>query len=102
MKQSFTLGAQVVFADVPQLEIFAKNVLSIARLAKGSGLQVCHQVLSIGEMMRTLCEVFVAGAVPLIKDGLEATSQVIAPSPDLPATRSFQAALLDLREEVCR
>ena len=69
---------------------------------EGTHLLAGHEVLSIGEMMRTLCEVFVAGAMPLIKDGVEATSQVIVPSPDLPAPRSFQTALRDLREEVCR
>lgn len=70
--------------DVPEPELFVENVLSI------------------GQVMRTYCGVFVSGATPLMATGLEATSQVIAPLPDLPATRFFQAALLDLREEVCR
>lgn len=83
-------------------DVAAAIVHALREGVEGTHLLAGHEVLSIGEMMRTLCEVFVAGAVPLIKDGLEATSQVIAPSPYFPATRSFQAALLDLREEVCR
>lgn len=78
------LDAQVVLADVPESELFVQNVLSI------------------GQVMRTHCGVFALGETALMATDVEAARQVIVLSPDLPATCSSQAALLDLREEVCR
>ncbi len=65
----------------------------------GAHLLAGHQTVSIGEMMQTLCDVFVPGKMPLLKEGAEATDQVIVPSSFLPMTRSFHDALLDIQEE---
>jgi nucleoside-diphosphate-sugar epimerase len=87
----------VYVKDVAQSIAFAAQ-----RRLEGTHLLAGHEIMSVSAMMQALCDVFNPGTSPLIKDGPEAMSQVIAPSLDLPATRSFRAALLDIHQEGCR
>ena len=64
---------------------------------EGVHLLAGHEVLSISEMMRALCDIYLPGRHPAIKDGPEASNQVIKPSDFLPRTRGFRDALADMR-----
>jgi nucleoside-diphosphate-sugar epimerase len=55
------------------------------------------EILPVSQMLETLCEIVLPGTTPLIKEGTEATNQVVQPSPELPRTRTFREALLDIR-----
>lgn len=54
------------------------------------------EITSIKAMMQLISETFVPGSEPLLSAGGEASDQVIEPSPQLPTTRSFAAALQDI------
>ncbi len=64
---------------------------------EGTHLLAGHEVLSIGEMMHEICDTFLPGRHPAIKDGPEASNQMITPSAFLPVTRGFRDALADMR-----
>jgi UDP-glucose 4-epimerase len=56
------------------------------------------EVLSVSEMMKTVCDTLLPGTAPVVKEGARAADQVVAPSAQLPATRSLRDALLDIRD----
>lgn len=72
-------------------------VCALRKGIEGTHLLAGHEVLSIGEMMRELCNAFLPGWHPATKDGPEASNQVIRPSAFLPVTRGFRDALADMR-----
>ena len=67
-----------------------ENNISGVHLLSGS------EILSVSQMLETLCEILLPGKTPLIKEGAEAANQVVSPSPELPPTRTFREALLDI------
>jgi len=72
-------------------------VSALRERIEGTHLLAGHEVLSIGEMMGALCDTLLPGLHPAIKDGPEASNQVIMPSAFLPGTRRFRDALADIR-----
>lgn len=77
-------------------DVAAGIVFALDNDLRGTHLLAGSEVLSIAEMLRSVCDVFLPGTVPLTIDGPEAGSQVIAPSRGLPGTRSWRDALLDM------
>jgi UDP-glucose 4-epimerase len=63
---------------------------------QGTHLVSGHETLSIADLLRNICHVFLPGQRPLVKSGSDATDQVIEPSSLLPRTRKFREALADL------
>lgn len=72
--------------------VLKNNILGIHLLA-GS------EVLSVKEMLQTLCDIATPGKVVTVVKGSEAKNQVIEPSDSLPATRTFRDAVLDMKEQ---
>jgi UDP-glucose 4-epimerase len=66
---------------------------------EGTHLLAGNEVLSIGDMLRAICDEFLPGARPLSKEGPEATDQVVDSSSVLPVSRGFREALADIRKE---
>lgn len=63
----------------------------------GRHLMAGSETLSVAAMLQTICDVFLPGQEPILKDGEEASDQVVQPSPGLPPSRSFHDALFDMR-----
>lgn len=87
--------------------IYVKDVAAtiadvLRRDVSGTHLVAGSDVLSINEMLSSLCEVFLPGTEPLRREGHAGSDQLIDPSPDLLQARSFRAALEDMRAEVGR
>jgi nucleoside-diphosphate-sugar epimerase len=53
-----------------------------------------HQPISIAQMIKDICSVYLDGANPSYKDGSEAINQIIEVSNDLPQTMLFKDALI--------
>jgi UDP-glucose 4-epimerase len=64
----------------------------------GTHLLAGHECISLGEMLQQLCDAFLHGSRPVLKEGPEATDQLITPSSALPVTRGFREALIDIRD----
>lgn len=60
----------------------------------GTHLVAGSEVLSIADMMSSICDVYLPGETPSFVAGDEATDQIVIPSPDMPPTRRFREALL--------
>lgn len=82
--------------------IYVKDVAEAIVFALQQRLEGTHflagsEVTSINQMLQTVCDTLLPGVQPAMAEGLEATSQVIEPSPLLPKTRGFSAALTDIK-----
>ena len=64
---------------------------------QGTHLLAGSESLTISQMMESICNTFLPGQHPEVKEGPEASNQVIMPSPALPETRSFLEALVEIR-----
>lgn len=64
----------------------------------GTHLLAGHEVRSVSEMLQQICDIFLPGMHPVIKDGPQAINQVVIPSSILPRTRGFHDALIDIRK----
>lgn len=64
----------------------------------GVHLLAGDEVMSIGEMLQQVCDTFMPGRHPLIDGEAQSMSQVVIPSTELPITRGFHEALVDIRE----
>ncbi len=83
--------------------IYVKDVVQAITFALNNRLEGTHllagrEYMSISQMMKEICSIFLPGQYPLIKDGPEAFSQVIQPSLSLPRTRGFRDALTDIKD----
>ncbi|MEW6165096.1 MAG: NAD(P)-dependent oxidoreductase [Pseudomonadota bacterium] len=83
--------------------IYVKDVARAIAFALQGGLAGTHllagsEVMPVNEMLQEVCNTFLPGQRPLHKDGQEAKSQVIQPSPHLPKTRGFREALADIKD----
>ena len=82
--------------------IYVKDVALAIQFALSRDLRGTHflagsEVMSIGHMLQEICDAFLPGVKPNRHDGVGGGSQVILPSLELPKTRSFSEALLDIR-----
>lgn len=78
----------------------AKSIVySLEQNLEGAHLLAGHEVLSINAMLQKVCDIFLPGTHPVIKEGAQALNQVITPSTFLPKTRGFSKALIDIRDE---
>jgi nucleoside-diphosphate-sugar epimerase len=85
----------VYVKDVAQAFVWAlQNNLEGTHLLAGS------EVMSVSAMLEAICDTFLPGRHPVLKDGQEPNSQVIEHSLHLPRTRGFREALLDIRKEL--
>lgn len=66
----------------------------------GLHLVAGRSVLSIAEMLRLVCRELLPGRMPVEQPGPESWDQIVAPSPALPARRTFAEALQEIRREV--
>jgi nucleoside-diphosphate-sugar epimerase len=66
---------------------------------QGVHLLAGHEVLSMNEMLKQVCEILAPSLQPVIIEGTQARDQVITPSAALPRTRDFRNALIDMRRE---
>jgi len=87
--------------------IYVKDVAAtivdvLQRDISGTHLVAGSETLSIGDMLKALCAVFLPGCEPFRVDGGAGFDQLIDPSPDLLRGRSFKAALDDMRVEAGR
>lgn len=85
--------------------IYVKDVATAITHALDHGIEGTHliagsQVLSIGDMLRAVCDVFLPGSSPLTIAGEEAEDQVVDPSPVFPESRCFREALADIQRDV--
>ena len=87
--------------------IYVKDVAAticdvLRREVCGTHLVAGSDILSIDEMLTSLCEVFLPGTEPTRRTGNVGSDQLIVPSPELLQARSFRAALEDMRAEAGR
>ena len=87
--------------------IYVKDVAAIIsdvlrRDISGTHLVAGSESLSVDDMLKSLCEVFLPGAEALHREGRSVSDQLVDPSPDLLRARAFRAALKDMRTEVNR
>ena len=87
----------VYVKDVAQVIVYA-----LLEHLGGTHLLAGHEVISVTEMLQGVCDTFLPGQHPVIKDGPEARNQVVKPSRFLPAPREFRAALIDIQKECCQ
>ncbi len=87
----------VYVKDVAQAIVYA-----LQERLEGTHLLSGHEVLPMSAMLQEVCDLFLPGQHPVIKNGPEAMDQVIKPSPFLPAARAFREALIDIRKECCQ
>ena len=85
----------VYVKDVAQAIVYALRVR-----AMGTHLLAGHEIISVGEMLKQVCDILAPGMHPVVKSGVQAMNQVVVPSAFLPKTRSFRASLIDIREEI--
>ena len=86
----------VYVKDVAQAIVYA-----LQERIEGTHLLAGHEVMPISTMLQEVCNLFLPGQQPVLKDGPEARSQDIKPSTYLPRTRGFRQALIDILKE-CR
>ena len=82
--------------------IYVKDVAQAVLFALNSKLQGTYflagsEVMSVSQMLQEICDAFLPGLQPTRQDDVEAMSQVILSSPELPKTRSFREALADIK-----
>lgn len=65
----------------------------------GIHLVAGRSVLSIAEMLSTVCDILLPGSAPVRAPGSEASDQIVEPSTVLPARRTFEEALVDIRRD---
>jgi nucleoside-diphosphate-sugar epimerase len=63
----------------------------------GTHLVAASEASSIGGMLEDICRAFSVGDGPRVRDGIEASSQVVRASSSLPRTRTFVEAISDIR-----
>lgn len=80
--------------DVAQAIVYA-----LQERLEGTHLLAGDEILPISAMLQEVCDLFLPGQHPVLKDGPEARSQEIKPSAYMPKTRGFRQALIDIREE---
>lgn len=83
--------------------VYVKDVAEAIVYAIQNNLQGIHlvagnQKLSIQQMLQLICNTFLPSSVPINKSGSEALDQVIITSPQLPKTRPFLEALIDIKK----
>ena len=64
----------------------------------GTHLLAGHEFVPLGEMLQQLCDTFMPGSHPVLKDGPQVTDQLVTPSSSLPMTHGFREALIDIRD----
>jgi nucleoside-diphosphate-sugar epimerase len=82
---------------------YVKDVALDVAYALKNGVQGTHlisgsETTSIGQMLDSVCQVFLPGVSPEKTEGATTQDQVIERSPLLPATRAFSDALRDIKE----
>ena len=93
---------QIGSGDAKRNYIYVKDVADIISdvlrsQILGKYLVAGREQLSIGAMLKSLCDVFVPDESPLIVAGIEACDQLIEPSPELTARYSFNEALQHIK-----
>lgn len=73
-------------------------VYTLQKRLLGTHLLSGSEVVSVSDMLQQVCDMFMPGLHPVIKDGPQAFNQVIAPSIFLPKTRGFREALNDIKK----
>jgi dTDP-4-dehydrorhamnose reductase len=56
-----------------------------------------HQPISIAQMLKDICDIYLEGRDPLVKDGLDSIDQITEVSQKLPQTMPFKVALLKFK-----
>lgn len=85
--------------------IYVKDVAQSIVYALDHRVQGIHflagsEVLSVAQMLGEICDVFLPGRQPVIKHGPESSDQIIESSVQLPRSRSFYDALLDIKGKI--
>lgn len=83
--------------DVAQAIVYA-----LQERLEGTHLLAGHEVLPMSAMLQQVCDLFLPGQHPVLKDGPEARSQEVTSSTYMPKTRGFCQALIDIQEECHR
>lgn len=83
--------------DVAQAIVYA-----LQENIEGVHLLAGHEVISVRQMLQRICDTFLPSVGPTIKDGSNASNQVITPSVAMPKTRGFQEALFDIQKGYIR
>lgn len=96
---------QIGVGDARRNYIYVKDVAAVisdvlARKIEGTHLVAGNEVLSIAGMLQVLCDDFIPGQYPERFDGSQARDQVVIPSEYLIPSRSFRAAVADMRASV--
>ena len=76
-------------------------VCALQERLEGAHLLAGHEVMPVSRMLQDVCDLFLPGQHPVLKNGPEAMNQVIKPSIALPVPRRFREALIDMRKECC-
>lgn len=74
-------------------------VYALQERLEGTHLLAGHEGMRISRMLQEVCDLFLPGQQPVLKDGPEAMSQIIKPSTHMPRSRGFCQALTDIRKE---
>lgn len=83
----------VYVKDVAQAIVYA-----LQENLDGEHLLAGIETHSVADLLQQICDTFMPDTHPIIKDGSEASNQVVIPSGLLPNTRSFREALVDIKK----
>ncbi|MES2400010.1 MAG: NAD(P)-dependent oxidoreductase [Pseudomonadota bacterium] len=72
----------------------------LANDVRGTHMLAGHEVISIHQLLCAVCDQFLPGMRPKVVSGIEAKNQILKTSRDLPISRSFQQALIDLKAKL--
>lgn len=83
--------------------VYVNDVAQAIVYSPRAGLDGIHllsgqKILSIADMLRSICDGFLPRLHPISKEGPEATDQIVEPSCQLTVTRRFWQALTDIRK----
>ncbi len=72
-------------------------VFVLQQRVEGTHFLAGSELTPISQMLQIICDILLPGQQPAIAAGPEAMSQVITPSEDLPKSRGFREALIDIK-----
>lgn len=90
--------------EIRRSYIYVKDLIDIIWFCVNNKIEGAHLVAgspanTIAEMLQIICNICVPGTVPESRAGNNGIDQVVELSSQLPITRSFEEALVDIKEE---
>lgn len=98
------LPVQIGAGDALRSYVYVKDVAKaiafvLEKNMTGTHLLAGAESISVKKMLRLICDTFLPGQNAVIKEGAEASNQIVKSSPLLPKSRGFAEALIDIKQE---